>query len=197
MTSSQPQPSDSGAQDGGFEPVSRRGFLHVLALLTTLGGFLGSLLVACLRALLPSTGSPSSSGSTSYLKVTQLDKLPADGIPRSFQIIADHWDAWNRHANQPIGMIWLCHRPDGEILAWSRTCPHAGCLIQLARSQDHFQCPCHNSRFEIDGSRSHENSPSPRDMDRLEVEIRYQDQIWVNFIRFKSGISEQESLLRS
>ena len=38
---------------------------------------------------------------------------------------------------------------------------------------------------------------SPRDMDRLEVEIREEEEVWVRFERFKSGISQKQLVSQS
>lgn len=33
----------------------------------------------------------------------------------------------------------------------SRKCPHAGCNVNYNKLNNEFVCPCHNSRFNIDG----------------------------------------------
>ena len=33
----------------------------------------------------------------------------------------------------------------------SRTCPHAGCKVNYNNTKNEFVCPCHNSRFKING----------------------------------------------
>jgi Rieske Fe-S protein len=45
--------------------------------------------------------------------------------------------------------------PDGIVHAFSMKCTHQGCSVngQLTPS-DHIICPCHNSQFNLDGSRS-------------------------------------------
>ena len=125
-----------------------------------------------------------------FFQSHQLKNLPVDGLPRRFEIRSDRRDAWNLYANQAVGSVWISRKGSTEVSAWSTSCPHAGCMVQLASNHNHFQCPCHNSRFEINGKRMGPQNPSSRDMDRLEVEIREGEEVWVRFERFKSGISK-------
>jgi len=44
------------------------------------------------------------------------------------------------------------HRdPDGELHAVHATCPHMGCVVGFDRAEGCWACPCHGSRFGIDG----------------------------------------------
>jgi glycine/D-amino acid oxidase-like deaminating enzyme/nitrite reductase/ring-hydroxylating ferredoxin subunit len=43
-------------------------------------------------------------------------------------------------------------RADGELLARSRTCTHLGCEVKWNTSASTWDCPCHGSRFEPDGT---------------------------------------------
>ena len=40
-------------------------------------------------------------------------------------------------------------------------------------------------------------NPSPQDMDRLEVEIREKEEVWVRFEHFKSDISQKQLVSQS
>ena len=40
-------------------------------------------------------------------------------------------------------------------------------------------------------------NPSPQDMDRLEVEIREEEEVWVHFEHFKSDISQKQLVSQS
>ena len=127
------------------------------------------------------------SGETDFLKVTTLDALPDDGTPRKFDIAADRVDAWNRFLNVPVGAIFLRRMPGtAEVVAFQTICPHAGCAIgyQATASGGQFLCPCHVAHFDLAGQRTDAISPSPRDMDTLEVEIRNQNEVWVKYQEF-------------
>jgi glycine/D-amino acid oxidase-like deaminating enzyme/nitrite reductase/ring-hydroxylating ferredoxin subunit len=45
------------------------------------------------------------------------------------------------------------HRdPEGELHAVEATCPHMGCLVGFDRTEGTWACPCHGSRFALDGT---------------------------------------------
>ncbi len=116
------------------------------------------------------------------------DALPADGTPQSVEVVADRVDAWNRYPQQPVGSIWLRREADGQIVAFSSICPHLGCAVDFRSAQRDFFCPCHLSQFTLDGER--QNKIPPRDMDRLETEVR-DGKIWVKYQIFRGGVPEK------
>src|SRR5262245_1961833 len=61
-------------------------------------------------------------------------------------------DAWTMHPNDIVGRVWLIRRSDGQVDAFTVTCPHLGCSINL--EGDKFVCPCHNGTFSVDGKRA-------------------------------------------
>jgi len=64
------------------------------------------------------------------------------------------------------GRLWVANA-DGELFALSQRCPHLGCRVPFCESSGRFECPCHGSVFDIDGS--YIAGPSPRGMDRYEL----------------------------
>jgi menaquinol-cytochrome c reductase iron-sulfur subunit len=72
-------------------------------------------------------------------------------------------------------------------------CPHAGCSISFVPSPEggKFFCPCHIANFDRTGKRLDATSPSPRDMDALEVDIRNKNEVWVKFQTFGLGIANK------
>lgn len=125
------------------------------------------------------------------IKVTTLESLPADGVPRKFSIFASRTDAWNRYPQAPIGAIYLRRTADRSVEALNVVCPHAGCFVDYMPSRSGFFCPCHNSSFGLDGSIADVRSPSPRPLDSLEVEIRNGLEVWVKFQNFRAGHAEK------
>lgn len=125
------------------------------------------------------------------IKVTTLEALPADGVPRKFSIFASRSDAWNRYPQAPIGAIYLRRTADKTVEALNVVCPHAGCFVDYVPSRNGFFCPCHNSSFGLDGSIADVRSPSPRSLDMLEVEIRDGLEVWVKFQNFRAGHAEK------
>src|SRR6185503_3167966 len=112
------------------------------------------------------------SASGSPVLVTTLNALPNDGKPRRFQIIADREDAWNKFPQVPVGAVYLRRVDETKVEALNVTCPHAGCPVEFKADTQSFLCPCHDSKFKLDGALADPNSPSPRGLDTLAVEIR-------------------------
>lgn len=126
--------------------------------------------------------------------VTSLDALPADGAPRRFAIVADRSDVWNKYPNVPIGAVYLRRDEGGNVEAFNVTCPHAGCPVEFRTGANLFVCPCHDSRFHLDGRLASIHSPSQRGMDSLEVEVRNGAEVWVKFQNFEAGKAEKVPL---
>lgn len=125
------------------------------------------------------------------LLVTRFGSLPADNVPRRFQVFADRVDAWNTYKNIPVGAIYLRRTTDNLVTAFNASCPHAGCSVSYSGERGHFLCPCHDSLFSLDGRIANASSPSPRALDALEVEVRNIDEVWVKFRNYQPGHKEQ------
>jgi menaquinol-cytochrome c reductase iron-sulfur subunit len=125
--------------------------------------------------------------------VTKLGALPENGMPKSFVIEADRVDAWTTQRSAPVGAVYLRRTRDG-VIALNVVCPHAGCFVGLASDRSRFACPCHGSSFDLDGAINDPASPSPRDMDELEVEVRNGDEVWVRYQNFLPGRKTRESV---
>jgi menaquinol-cytochrome c reductase iron-sulfur subunit len=129
-------------------------------------------------------------GTGSPIRVTSLNALPNDGLPRKFPVIADRSDAWNKYANVPVGAVYLRRTSETEVQAFNVVCPHAGCFVDFVAERKSYLCPCHNSTFGLDGGINDPKSPSPRGMDPLEVQIRG-NEVFVVFQNFRAGTHER------
>jgi menaquinol-cytochrome c reductase iron-sulfur subunit len=125
-------------------------------------------------------------GGGGFVQVTSLSALAEDGSPRRFPIIASREDAWNKFPQVPIGAVYLRRTPQG-VDALNVTCPHAGCPVEFKPATNSYLCPCHDSKFHLNGTLADRRSPSPRSMDALEVEVRNQTEVWVRFRGFEAG----------
>jgi menaquinol-cytochrome c reductase iron-sulfur subunit len=171
--------------------IQRRGFIGKIAtffaasiaLLTPAG-------VGILAFLNPLRQKSRSGG---FMRLATLEAVPEDGTPQKFAVIADRTDAWNIFPSEPIGAVYLRRAGKGKIEALQVICPHAGCSITVESTKDgkRFFCPCHSASFDIAGKRTDATSPSPRDMDSLEVEIRDKNEVWVKFQKYSTGIASK------
>jgi Rieske Fe-S protein len=156
-------PAPPGESRRSFVAVAGAIIAGAIAVLTPLGVGLASFFSPLRRR-----------ASSAKVRVALLEQIPDDGVPRSFPVLADRVDAWNRYPQQRIGAVYLL-RQEGEEkpVAFTAKCPHAGCFIGYMASEETFKCPCHTSAFKLDGARMRgDDEVSPRDMDRLEVELR-------------------------
>jgi menaquinol-cytochrome c reductase iron-sulfur subunit len=165
-------------------PLARRPFLkRALAFLLGAGALLTPL-AAGLTALFHPLRRQAGTGTV--VRVTSFSALPEDGTPRRFPVLADRRNAWNRSLNEPLGAVFIRRTGPDSAEALHAVCPHAGCLIDFATATGDFQCPCHKSSFDRSGRISQPNSPSPRDMDALEIQVRDRE-VWVRFQNFRTG----------
>jgi Rieske Fe-S protein len=143
----------------------------------------------------PAAHQDSSGGPEGYTRIVALEALPVGGAPQRFPVISDRRDAWNFTPNQAIGAVFVQRTGEAEVRVFQATCPHAGCSVSCDGAAYH--CPCHNSAFNLDGSKrvsqSGRENPSPRAMDRLEVDADKlaAGEIWVEFMNFYTGTEER------
>jgi len=168
------------------ETNERRGFLGSAAALTAvaLGGLLGvgpvaiGLYAIVMDPLRKKTSPRKATAGVEGAKegfyfVAQIGELDSH-VPRRFTIVADKIDAWNFMQDQPIGSVYM--RMQGEqVECFHTTCPHAGCAVSYELASQAYLCPCHNSSFNVDGTKLEDgdsSNPSPRGLDALEVDIQ-------------------------
>lgn len=173
----------------GPDDPQRRAFLNKL-LGTSAGAVaVGVPIVAGLGVLLDPLNHKSPQ--TEAIRVGTLEALPEDGTPVKFPVLADKKDAWNKFTQVPVGAVYIRRLPGNKFEAFNIICPHAGCYVDYLAERNAFLCPCHNSTFSLDGRIDDPNSPSPRGLDSLTVELRNGKELWVKFQNFQTGRSER------
>jgi len=116
-----------------------------------------------------------------YRKVegVNLNELRAQPPDRPVQgVIRDvRRDAWTL-SEDIVGRVWVIRTPANDIQAFTASCPHLGCSINLDPPASNGQapgytCPCHGGKFHIDGTLdvSAPQNPAPRGMDLLESRV--------------------------
>jgi menaquinol-cytochrome c reductase iron-sulfur subunit len=91
----------------------------------------------------------------------------APGTPREITFSRTRVDGW-RTENEKAG-AWVVQQADGKLTAFSPQCTHLGCAYHWEAGAHQFVCPCHGSRFAIDGRVL--AGPAPRPLDRYEVRV--------------------------
>jgi len=56
---------------------------------------------------------------------------------------------------------------DGGFHALSPVCPHLGCIVDFNGAESSWDCPCHGSRFDVEGRVL--NGPATRGLDRIDL----------------------------
>jgi menaquinol-cytochrome c reductase iron-sulfur subunit len=128
-----------------------------------------------------------------FRPVTRLGEL-TEAIPRAFAVVEAREDAWVTYPPEPVGSVWLVRQPEGAavpVIAYTAECPHLGCAISLGEGGRGFHCPCHQSRFDLQGRPL--NAVPPRGMDRLGVRLSGDSDplILVRFQRFRTASQEK------
>jgi len=178
-----PTPAVAGTE------TPRRSFLKKFFSIVFGGTAMAVPLFAGIATLLNPLRRKPGSGSGEFYKVCNFDML-TDGQPQLFRILADRTDAWTTYRNEPVGTVYLCKLRDDQLKVFHAACPHAGCAVDYQNDARCFHCPCHDSNFDFDGTRS-PTSPSPRDLDSLEYRIA-DGEVWVKYQDFKAGTAEKK-----
>jgi hypothetical protein len=89
--------------------------------------------------------------------------------------------------------LWIVHLDDGRLLALVGRSPHRGCTLpwrptfMFEGTQGWFRDPCAGSTFFRDGTRAF--GPSPRDMDRVAIEVSTDGRVTIDVSRVLPGAS--------
>ncbi len=73
----------------------------------------------------------------------------------------------------PAGRFHVTQTSAGGLLALYAVCTHLGCLPKWVALNSRFECPCHGSKYELDGTWI--EGPAPRSLDRFVLTITYTD----------------------
>lgn len=187
-------PADSGSPQ---DDDARRNFLAavgsvvlgaLLGIVPTVIGIFSFFNPLARRPDVPDAYDDGSQAAEGMIGVCSLDALTVDGPPQRFEVIDNQIDAWNFTPQQPIGAVYIQRLAGDELRVFNTTCPHAGCSV--SSDGNAFNCPCHNSSFELDGSKrtaeSGRENPSPRGLDTLEYEVK-DGNVLVAFQNFYTG----------
>ena len=88
--------------------------------------------------------------------------FPPDKVPQ----------AGTAPVSEPAGRFWVSNPPEGLVVLYA-VCTHLGCLPKWVDQNNRFECPCHGSKFELNGK--YIEGPAPRSMDRFQTTITFDD----------------------
>jgi nitrite reductase/ring-hydroxylating ferredoxin subunit len=134
------------------DKITRRWFLGKAAIVAAIGAG-GVALIAALRQIFP--------------PFTKANKVFTIGRLYDFQI-----DTFTLMSKQRVFIL----RDHEGVKALSAECTHLGCVLD--RSDDGFQCPCHGSRFDVQGKVI--SGPAPRSLACFKVDLAPNGQLRVD-----------------
>jgi menaquinol-cytochrome c reductase iron-sulfur subunit len=169
---------------GGTQEVSRRSFVGWAVGLGT--GFVA------LAAGIPLVGSVvRSSGRTEraeYIQVGEVASIPV-GKPFAVTFAQTARDAYNL-ATVPHS-AYVLKKSDTDITVFSPVCPHLGCHVSFESAVNEYVCPCHGSRFAVNGHRT--AGPAPRGLDTMPSKIE-KGMLSVQWVQYRPGAAEKTSV---
>lgn len=86
----------------------------------------------------------------------------------------------NLDSQQPNQLMYAAPdepEPIVGVCAVYKVCTHLGCIYSWTPANERFECPCHGSKYRLDGRRI--ESPAPRTLDRFYVEALGEDRTTV------------------
>jgi nitrite reductase/ring-hydroxylating ferredoxin subunit len=73
-------------------------------------------------------------------------------VPALSKEVADLPAGEARVVRDGLGKTGVFREVDGSLLGVSLRCTHLGCLLRFNSAERSWDCPCHGSRFDVDGS---------------------------------------------
>jgi menaquinol-cytochrome c reductase iron-sulfur subunit len=141
---------------------TRRSFYSVLA--SALGSAIGVALALPSAAYLLLGSKSSKAGS--FVQATTLAQLEV-GKPREVTLERTRVDAWRTFQEKVVA--WVVRTDEKNVVAYAPQCTHLGCAYHWEEPRNQFVCPCHESRFSIDGKVL--GGPAARPLDRYAVRL--------------------------
>ena len=102
--------------------------------------------------------------------VLSVDNVPDVNVEPTDFSDGRFWLA-NVDSTQPNDLMWQAEDEDNPIqgvVAIYKVCTHLGCIYAWTAANNRFECPCHGSKYRLDGRRI--ESPAPRSLDRFNLE---------------------------
>lgn len=171
------------------EPPDRRGFLKV-ATCCVGGGVALAAGVPVVGLLVDPSGKQTVSSGKEPFDLGAVSRFAVGAPPTRVEIVAPVVkDAWTAATNVVLGAAFIQRTKPDTIVALSAVCPHLGCAVGFDEKAGNYLCPCHDSRFAIDGAKT--TGPSERGLDPLPVKV-VGDRLELTWVRYKLGQTSRE-----
>jgi len=96
-----------------------------------------------------------------FVKAADLAQLEL-GMPQEVTFERTRVDGWRTFKEK--GIAWVVRTSGNKVVAYSPQCTHLGCAYHWEANRNQFVCPCHESRFSIEGKVM--GGPAARPLDR-------------------------------
>ncbi|MDX8407653.1 MAG: ubiquinol-cytochrome c reductase iron-sulfur subunit [Mariprofundaceae bacterium] len=125
-------------------------------------------------------------------KVHRIEGYLEENIPKGIWLIKPSDNLSNQIASRKNTLKfpdvgWANQKTD--LVAFSPKCPHLGCNVHWSSDDHEFLCPCHGSRFALDGHVT--DGPAPRGLDTLPVRMN-ENQLEIMDMEFRAGIPDKK-----
>jgi Rieske Fe-S protein len=171
----------------------RRNFLKTTT--CALGGAAGLVVVApVIRVFLDPASKQTIRLPSEPIDLGPPDRFAIDAPPQRVEIVAPIvQDAWTSARNVVLGAAWIRRtgREPAAIDARSGICPHLGCTVTWEQENKTYLCPCHQSRFAIDGAVI-PGGKSERGLDPLPVRQGADGRLKISWVVYKLGQAKSE-----
>jgi menaquinol-cytochrome c reductase iron-sulfur subunit len=167
---------------GPVKEITRRNFFGWI--IVSISGLIGTALLVPLMgyAILPTL----KRREESWSEMGSVDALEVD-LPKEFAVVRSTTSGWMK--TESVRSVWALKTPEGKVVVYSPICPHLGCAYQWKEDQKEFQCPCHNSVFDVNGRVL--SGPAPRSLDTLPAKVEG-DMVYIRYEEFKVGTRKKE-----
>jgi cytochrome b6-f complex iron-sulfur subunit len=103
--------------------------------------------------------------------ILSIDQIPpVNAVPTN--VPAGRFWLVNLDTRQPNDLMKKAEDEQEEIVgiaAIYKVCTHLGCIYSWTDANNRFECPCHGSKYRLDGRRI--EAPAPRALDRFRMEF--------------------------
>ena len=145
--------------------VSRRTFIGWW-MASVLTAFAAAAVLPILPFLWPAPPKGQTKGPVSVTLDTPIDKLEDESAskfsaptsPNSAFIMAD---GGGDNAAGDLAFAGYVTKSGGKVQVFAQNCSHLGCSINFNKDAKTFDCPCHGSRFHLDGTVLHGPAQNP------------------------------------